>query len=306
MNRPRPLESSHFQRDSAEYYGLLREIHSGVYASKANKDAELRESRYQAEDPPALRSVLPLNLNTWLEMLHDRCGGGASISGIDFGCGSHWFIDHVRSQFGWSAVGYDPDLLAIEIAKARYPDNAESYRHRNVLRDGLPEADESQFFVFSNAVLQHFDDAECDRAIGEMARVLHPNGHCLLIFKRWTSGLADGTDQLSPAVRIIDASAGSVLLEDPTMKRELSKLDPARLSGLEKNLREGWRLLHLLRVEQILSAAKGYGLHVVPNLSVGEHHSVQGVLKYLSGKGIPTAAVFFAKPGSHEDHRSHR
>ena len=95
------LGSSEFQRDCEEYYRLLRSVHSATFTSPKRKEEELSKSRYRDANVPGIR-----NLGSFIDILHRLLGDGPGIHGIDYGCGSHWFTDHVRTEFGWSAVGW--------------------------------------------------------------------------------------------------------------------------------------------------------------------------------------------------------
>ena len=201
----------------------------------------------------------------------------------------------VRRSFGWQAVGYDPDPLAIEIARKRFPDSADYYRCLDPFRDGLPEEDGTQSFIFCNAVIQHFDNTELERTLAEMARVLRPGGYCMLIFKRWTEELAAGTDPISDSIRVLDAESGKVLYQDPMMLKELAKLEPSRLSKLDPDRRDGWRLLRFLHLDDMRKVANNFGLECPDQDVAKEHEFPPSNVNYRSGKGVPTACWVFQK-----------
>lgn len=283
---------SDYQQDCARYYHLLRATHTGVYAAADRREQELSGSRYRNANHSVVR-----NLGSLIGILHRLCGDGEAVQGIDYGCGSHWFVDHVRKSYGWSAVGYDPDELAIGLAQQLFPESRTAYRNRNVLRDGLPESDASQQFVFCNAVVQHFDDGETHRALAEVSRVLQPGGVVALIFKRWVPEFAGTEHELGAALRVLDASTGMVLFLDPTMKEELQKLDADALRQLSEEQRQGWRRLHLFRVDDLVGWARQVGLEVIERVPVSDDaaDSAPGVLTYTSGKGMTTACAFFRR-----------
>ncbi|MCH8045159.1 MAG: class I SAM-dependent methyltransferase [Planctomycetes bacterium] len=284
---------SEYQQDCETYYRLLRDVHSGVFTTEKRKAEELDKSRYSDASHPGIR-----NLNSLIEILHRLCGDGPEVHGIDYGCGSHWFVDHVRRSFGWQAVGYDPDPLAIEIARKRFPDSADYYRCLDPFRDGLPEEDGTQSFIFCNAVIQHFDNAELERTLAEMARVLRPGGYCMLIFKRWTEELAAGTDAISESIRVLDAASGKVMYQDPTMQKELAKLEPSRLAELDADQRDGWRLLRFLHLDDLRETANYFGLECADQHAAKEQEFPPSNVNYRGGKGVPTACLALQKSTS--------
>ena len=288
---------SDYQLASQAYYGQLRNVHTGVYSSTQRMQDEKSKKRYTNVRPAELEAKIQ-NLGSFITLLHELCGGGPAVRGVDFGCGSHWFIDFVRNDpsYDWSAVGYDADEHAIELARQRFPQSADSYRFLDPLRSALPEGDETQHFVFSNAVLQHLDDREIDQVLAEMSRVLRPGGLCMLIFKCWTDEIATDASGMDEAPQVLDAAAGKVLYFDPTMKDEIDKLSPTQRDALEAHTRDGWRLFHVLRVEQIMEIADRHSLNVAPDILPDEARQIPGVITYRSGKKMPTACIVFTKP----------
>lgn len=277
---------SEYQQDCESYYRLLRDVHSGVFTTEKRKAEELDKSRYSDASHPGIR-----NLNSLIEILHRLCGDGPEVHGIDYGCGSHWFVDHVRRSFGWQAVGYDPDPLAIEIARKRFPNSAADYRCLDPFRDGLPEEDGTQNFIFCNAVIQHFDDAELERTLAEMARVLRPGGYCILIFKRWTEEMANGTDAISDSIRVLDAASGKVMYNDPVMANELRQLDAVSLKELSPAQRDGWKVLRFIAADGLARQASQHMMHLVDESMTAHNNYILAVATYRSGKGVPVACV---------------
>jgi ubiquinone/menaquinone biosynthesis C-methylase UbiE len=285
-----PQTNSEYQKDAEQYYGLLRQVHSAAFTTQARQQAETTEERYLSEEYPAIR-----NLNTFVEMLHHRLGDGPEISGVDFGCGSHFFVEMVRREYGWNAIGYDPDETAITEAREKYPQSREAYWVNNPLEQGLPLANASQNFVFCNAVLQHFSDEETALALQEMARVLKKDGVCLLIFKRNVDDWRALSLQKGLKVEVLDHASGKILIEDKTMKKALTNLDEQTKAKLPEHYRHGMRLFHVFGVEDIYRMAADYGLHTIESVQVPDGVKARGVFLYFSGKGIPTAAVFLIK-----------
>ncbi len=291
-----PRASSEYQEASRSYYSEMRESHTGVYSSQQRMEEEQRKKRYTDVEPPEAEPSIR-NLGSFIQILHGLCGPGPGVRGIDFGCGSHWFIDFVRNDpaYRWDAVGYDPDRQAIELACQRFPRSAEAYRCLDPLTAGLPEPRGTQDFIFCNAVLQHFDDDETDRALAEMSRVLRDGGYCLLIFKRWTDDLLTDHSGLKSPLRVIDAQGGKIQFCDPTMKQTIDELSPKDRERLDETTRQGWRLFHLFRVEEIIQAAARHDLRVASEVPLKNETRIPGVITYRSGKSMTTACVVTQK-----------
>jgi len=293
--RPEP---SDYQQAAREYYDKMRATHTRVYCSDQRIEEELQDKRYHDVTPAEIDKDIR-NLGTFAAILHRLCGSGEGVRGIDFGCGSSWFVDFVRRnpEYRWSAVGYDPDESAIELARWMYPHSAEYYQCLDPVRDGLPQKlTATQAFVFCNAVLQHFDVQEADIGLAEMSRVLRPGGICMLIFKHWPEELlGEGWGMDGPAPRILDAAQGKVLCFDPTMKQAIDAMAPAERDALDAETRDGWRLFHLFPVNQIVETAARHGLLVCPQLPLDSDRTTRGVITYRGGKKMPTACVVLEK-----------
>jgi len=117
-----PGGRSEFQLSSQTYYEQMRESHDRIFSSRTRMEEEQRKKRYSDVVPPELEPAIR-NLGTFIQMLHDLCGPGPDVCGVDYGCGSHWFVDFVRTDpaYLWNAVGYDPDQHAIDLARQPYP-----------------------------------------------------------------------------------------------------------------------------------------------------------------------------------------
>ena len=253
---------SDYQRASEAYYRALRRTHSGVYSAVRRIEEERQEKRYLDVTPPEIAADIR-NLATFIVMLEKLCGRGSDVRGIDFGCGSHWFADFARREYAWSVVGYDPDGHAIELARRRFPQSAAYYECLDPVHAGLPgELSTTQTFVFCNAVLQHLDDREVDLALAEMSRVLVPGGICMLIFKRWEDAPAGEEVGMDKAPRILDPAEGRVLFYDPTMERAIKGMAVGERNGLDADMRRGWRLFHVFRVERVVEMAARQGLNL--------------------------------------------
>ena len=284
---------SDYQRESHAFYGEVRGSHTAVYSSFERMEAEMRETRYSHLRPARLEGSVR-NLSSLISLLHQLLG--PRVSGIDFGCGSHWFVDFARNDptYAWSVVGYDVDSYAIELAQQRFPRSAEFYRCIDPIRDGLPNADESQDFIFSNAVFQHFSNDEAHRVLSEMARVLRSGGLCMLSFKCWPDQ-ETATDMIQ-SMRIVDRAHHKAYLYDPAMKAAIDQMPAQKRGQLEARWQDGWRLLHLFPVEQVLQIAADYGLGVERSVAVDGGPIFDGVIKFRSGRNIETACVLLRKP----------
>ena len=292
---------SDYQQASREYYDVMRKAHTGVYGDHRRIEEERQEKRYHDVTPPEIDEDIR-NIGTFIKILQRLCGRGSDVRGIDFGCGSHWFVDFVRQEYGWSAVGYDPDEQAIELARLRFPESAEYYECLDPVYDGLPdELSTAQAFVFCNAVLQHFDDQEVDLALAAMSRVLRPGGTCLLIFKRWMDEPASEESGMDHPPQILDAAEGRVLYFDPTMKRVIDKMDPEERARLDDEARRGWRLFHVFPVNRVTEMAARHGLAVAAEIPLDSGQTTRGVVTYRSGKKMPTACVVLVKSTEQSD-----
>lgn len=288
---------SDYQLASSRYYGEMRDSHTGVYTSQSRMEEEQRKKRYTHVKPPEFEDSIQ-NMGSFIRILHALCGSGPDVRGIDFGCGSHWFVDFVRTDpdYRWSAVGYDPDPHAIELARRRFPESADFYRCLDPLRDGLPqELTATQHFVFCNAVLQHFDDDEADRALAEISRVLRPGGYAMLIFKCWDDELLTDDAGMDQPPNVLDAEVGKVLFFDPTMKKAIDAMPSDERLKLDDDIRNGWRLFHVFRVDAIIRMAGDCHLTASLKVPLNNGKRTRGVVRYRSGKKMPTACVILQK-----------
>ena len=171
--------SSVLQEDSKKYYGELRDLHSKTFSEDPDRiEAEKTEKRYVDGNIEEIE-----NLFTFINWLVQLIPNKKDVKGVDIGCGSHNFVDQMRREKGWDVRGFDPDAKAIKKAQIYFPESRGSYSIADVLA-GIPLPDNSQDFVFSNAVIQHFDDSEIRSLLQEVRRILKKDGIFLVIFKR--------------------------------------------------------------------------------------------------------------------------
>lgn len=97
---------------------------------------------------------------------------------LDFGCGAgyatHFMIEHGAA----TAIGIDISAEAVRSAQKRYNRNKLFYTQMNCLNVALPSA--SFDFICSLDVIEHFTEADIDRFLSEIVRLLTPNGYCLM------------------------------------------------------------------------------------------------------------------------------
>ncbi len=104
-------------------------------------------------------------------------GGGRRL--LDVGCNwGRWSISATRK--GYSAVGIDPNLEAVQAARRIASQLGVSIRY--VVADGRYLPFPSGFFdvVFSYGVIQHFSKDHARHTLGAMARVMKDDGTCLI------------------------------------------------------------------------------------------------------------------------------
>ena len=94
---------------------------------------------------------------------------------LDIGCSwGRWSL--AAAARGYDAVGIDPSLGAIMAARRVARQSGAAARY--VVGDArhLPFADQSFDAIYSYSVLQHFSEADTDRSVDEIGRVLRPGG----------------------------------------------------------------------------------------------------------------------------------
>jgi SAM-dependent methyltransferase/uncharacterized protein YbaR (Trm112 family) len=101
------------------------------------------------------------------------CGGGESLLDIGSSWG-RWTIAAARA--GFRAVGVDPMLGQLMAAKRFAANNGVDVDYICGDARCLPFADGAFDRAFSYSTLQHFSDQDCAVALGEIARVLGPDG----------------------------------------------------------------------------------------------------------------------------------
>ncbi|MHC5201089.1 class I SAM-dependent methyltransferase [Myroides sp. LJL119] len=106
----------------------------------------------------------------WIESIHDA--GGTLL---DIGCGTGEFLLHAKSK-GWNTVGYEPSLLASELAIAKGINLVASTKE---IKSGSIEV------ITLWHVLEHVSDL--DKQLLELRRLLKPNGIILVAVPNYQS-----------------------------------------------------------------------------------------------------------------------
>jgi ubiquinone/menaquinone biosynthesis C-methylase UbiE len=96
---------------------------------------------------------------------------------LDIGCGfgrwTRWLSEH-----GARTVGVDPTEGMLAAAESASPD---SIKYRKMSATALEVPDASFDLVTCITVVQHLEPVEQEAAVGEMARVLRPNGEAVVL-----------------------------------------------------------------------------------------------------------------------------
>lgn len=285
------LGTSIYQSRCREYYSLVRSIHASLFSFNPERmAAERRGERYTHTRPGLIR-----NLYTFVRLLERALPTGGGVSGIDYGCGTHYFVDDVRASNGWDVRGLDADARAIEMAQRQYPKSAHALFHCDVLRQALPVSGGSQDFVLCNAVIQHFDDNELEHAFNEVYKILRIGGLFALVFKRASDGWVDYSREAGVDVRIVCKAEGAVCVGDEALRIAVAGLGDDERAMLSEEHRAGFRLLHVFPVRKIIRMARGQGFGILRNAQVGNERVDEAVFRYVSGRGIPCAAIVLTK-----------
>jgi SAM-dependent methyltransferase len=101
-----------------------------------------------------------------------------NVAALDFGCGAgyaaHFMVEHGAA----TAIGIDLFSDAVRSARNRYNRPKLFYAQMNCLNVALPSA--SFDFICSLDVIEHFSEADINRFLSEIVRLLTPGGYCLI------------------------------------------------------------------------------------------------------------------------------
>jgi SAM-dependent methyltransferase len=108
-------------------------------------------------------------------LLGERLRDGGRV--LDAGCGTGGYLRWLLEEGSFAeAAGIDLASSAIDYARTRVPEAD----LRVAPLSQLPFPDESFDLVVTNDVLQHVDEAELDKSLAELRRVLRPDGTLLV------------------------------------------------------------------------------------------------------------------------------
>ena len=280
-----------YQTESKKYYKELRKIHSAVFISGHERvRAEKYDERYSNCSVKGIK-----NLYSFVDILAARLKNANDVRGIDLGCGSHYLISDLNNFEGWNVIGFDMDKAAIAEAQKNFPEISDKYFVLNFLTDRLPVEDESQDFVFCNAVIQHFSSEEMLHTFEDIARVLKKNGVFILIFKRKINDWEIFLKKTGLQINIINEKEGQIEIEDEEMRKAFGKLKKGEKTRIDPNYLKGMRLLHFFSVDEVIGALERKGLKIINEINLPHGEIIDGIIKYFSGKNIPTAALFSRK-----------
>jgi SAM-dependent methyltransferase len=111
----------------------------------------------------------------WLQRFALRCRNRGSV--CDLGCGPGHILHYLR-EFNPEVIGLDLSLGLLRQASDRYPGML--FLQGDML--ALPFASGTLGGIVAFYSIIHFDDSQVDRSLGEMRRVLRPDGQLLLGF----------------------------------------------------------------------------------------------------------------------------
>lgn len=285
------MGDSIYQVECKRYYHALRKIHSAVFTSDPKRvKAEKHDERYSDCNVEGIK-----NLYSLIEMLALLLKDEATVKGIDYGCGTHYLVSDLSDTYGWDVSGFDIDEKAINEARNLYARSSGKYVVLDLLKETLPVADESQDFVFCNAVIQHFSTTEALHAFKDIYRVLKKDGIFLVIFKRKIHDWKKYTKQTGINVNILNEDEGMIEIEDEAMRDALHKLTKGERDRIEPHYLTGMRLLHFFSIEEIADLLESIGIKISNDIELPNGQHTHGVITYKSGKNIPTAAVYLVK-----------
>jgi len=255
------------------YYEALGPIYfQDVFLGLDRESSELNKKRFKGPVK---------NLGSFIEMLAEMMPKDRQAVGIDLGCGAHFFTNYTRERYGWGTIGFDQWEEAIEYARLKYPQSAEAYQVCDFL-NGIPFRDATMDFVFSNLVIQHFEDIELYEAFSEVSRVLRAGGVFSVIFKRWVNW-EEFTRTTGLKANILDHYLGIVEIEEPMLKKAINSANYEIIEKLSSSQREGMREFRWYKNRQVLECGQKYALRPV------------ALIEFNSGRGLPATGIMFVK-----------
>ena len=281
---------SDYQAHSKLYYTTIGvTTYESVTGTPDRIAEEADDKRYSNTSIPGID-----NLSSLIHCLRRLVGTNRGPSGIDCGCGAHFFV-HQCAEWGWDVLGFDAVAEQIALAHQQHPESAGRYRCHDFLADGIPVQDASQDFLFCNAVFQHFSTPELNRVLTDMHRVLKDGGVLLAIFKTKIRDYPAFHRETGIDIQPLDVDEGKVLVDDPLLGRVLTSLSASERKRARDRLGTKERLFHLFDVQEMLDAAGAIGLDVVERVEFANGAKHRGIVEYRTGRLIPSAAVFLRK-----------
>ena len=193
-----------------------------VDATTAREHAELLEQRSRVPEQVALREA-------YLDLL----GVSAGQRVLEVGCGTGPTLRDVARRVGpgGRAVGIDPSAVFIEVARERAAQEGLAGHLEVRVADGarLPFADGAFDAALAATTLSHMSEAE--RAIAEMARMVHPGGRVGIFETDPDAAMLNHPDRAFTR-RVIAALADHVFLDAWLIRRAPGLLDGAGLRGV--------------------------------------------------------------------------
>jgi SAM-dependent methyltransferase len=275
--------------NAIRYYEALGPLYyQGTFFDPGTLWADLFKKKYTGGNVPGID-----NHGSFVNAIAILLDSKRKISGVDLGCGPHFFVHLARTQLGWDVVGFDRWRDALACARKNFPESADYYRECDFIEKPIPLLDGSQDFAWCNMVIQHFGDKELGLFFKEAARILCNSGVLVLTFKRKTDW-QKFTLRTGLKVKVLDEATGLILIEEPKIAKLLKTAPQAVLDGLTKDEKEGMREFRVFAAKAIIALASQFGMEIVPKVPMGGG-IWPGIFEFDSGRGLPTATLFFRK-----------
>jgi SAM-dependent methyltransferase len=170
-------------------------------------------------------SVLRYPNDLFVTLVARRLDPAVQRSVLDFGCGSGSNLIHLAAA-GFECAAVDTSPSALEIAGRRLEERGLGAQ-LHLMTDRLPYGDASFDAVVAWQVLYYNDADGVTRALGEIERVLRPNGKLLATFIRANDMLLETARPIGPSTYVTGArpssQAGAVVFV-PQDREQLARL----------------------------------------------------------------------------------
>lgn len=276
-------------KNAVRYYEALGPLYyQGTFFDPGTLWADLFKKKYTGGNVPGID-----NHGSFVNAIAALLKNKRKVSGVDLGCGPHFFVHLARTKLGWDVVGFDRWRDALACARKNFPESADYYREWDFIEKPTPLLDGSQDFIWCNMVIQHFGDEELGLFFKEAERILCNGGILVVTFKRKTDW-RKFTLRTGLKVKILDEATGLILIEEPKIAKLLKTAPLSVLDRLTEDGREGMREFRVYAPEAPVSFASRSGMEIVPDVPMGGG-IWPGIFKFDSGRGLPTATLFFRK-----------